>query len=75
MREQLLRAAIAHFESQRLTARANLEVYLEVAVGVGEHPNLVAEVVKLTEKITDAEENIRTLENMLGQTLLAENDA
>ena len=75
MREQLLRAAIAQFESQALTARANLEVYLEVAVGVGEHPNLVAEVAKLTQEVTEAEENIRTLENMLGQTLLAESDA
>ena len=65
MREQLLRAALANFESQALTARANLEVYLTQPSGVGEHPNLVIEVVNLTQTLTEAEENVRTLEALL----------
>ena len=72
MRENLLRAVMAQFESQALTARANLEVYLNAAVGVGEHPDLVGEIAKLTASITEAEENVRTLEVLIGQTLVGE---
>jgi|TARA_R110001583_G_scaffold21333_7_gene81053 hypothetical protein len=75
MREQLLRAALANFESQALTARANLEVYLTQPSGVGEHPNLVIEVVNLTQTLTEAEENVRTLEALLIEALVVENDA
>ena len=75
MREQLLRATLAHFESQALTARTNLEVYLQNSVGVGEHPHLVEEVVKMTQQITEAEDNVSTLEELLGQTLMAESNA
>ena len=75
MREQLLRAALAHFESQSLTARANLEVYLTSSIGVGEHPNLVEEVVNLTKQVTEAEENVRMLEELLSRALMAENNA
>lgn len=72
MRENLLRAALAQFESQALTARANLEVYLTASVGVGEHPNLVDEIAKLTATITEAEDNVRTLEMLIGETILGE---
>jgi hypothetical protein len=75
MREQLLRATLAHFESQALAARTNLEIYLQNSVGVGEHPNLVEEVVKMTQRITEAEENVRTTEELLGQALVAESNA
>ena len=74
MREQLLRAALGHFESQSLTARANLEVYLVGAAGVGEHPDLVTEVIKLTQQVTEAEENVSTLEGLLRQALVAESN-
>ena len=72
MREQLLKAALAQAESQALTARTNLEVYLTTPVGVGEHPNLVDEVVKLAQSLTEAEENRRTLEELLGEVLSGE---
>jgi hypothetical protein len=72
MREQLLKAALAQAESQSLVARTNLEVYLTTPVGVGEHPNLVDEVVKLAQQLTEAEENRRTLEELLGEVLSGE---
>ena len=65
MKASLLRAALAQYESTAMTARANLELYLSHPTGVAEHPDVVEEVVKLTQKITEAEENIRTLEQML----------
>ena len=60
--EALIKAALLHFEAIKARAEANLEVYLTRATGVGEHPDLVEEVVKLTKIITEADEAIKYLE-------------
>ena len=62
MGEALIKAALLHFEAIKVRAEANLEVYLTRATGVGEHPDLVEEVVKLTKIITEADEAIKYLE-------------
>ena len=72
MKEQLLRAALAQFESTALVARANLEVYLCSPVGVSDHPDIVTDIASITKTITEAEDNIRTLEGLIGNALLAE---
>jgi len=61
MGAQLLQAALLHFEAVKAKAEANLEVYLLGAVGVGEHNDLVEEVIKLTKIITEADESIKYL--------------
>lgn len=58
----LLKAALAHYRAQKAEALATLEVYFNNSVGVGEHSNLLDEVKKWTETLTDAEENIDTLQ-------------
>ena len=58
----LIEAAILHFKAVKAKAEANLGIYLFGSVGVGEHPDLVEEVIKLTKEITDAEEAIKYLE-------------
>ncbi len=59
--KRLFEAAIARFKADRDEARALLEVYLNDSVGVGDHASLVNDVTELTRKLTEAEENIRTL--------------
>jgi hypothetical protein len=54
-------AALKYFEAVRARAEANLELYLERSVGIGEHPDVVEEVIKLTKEIVEAEEAIRYL--------------
>lgn len=61
MRQQLLNAALIHFEAVKAKAEANLEVYLFSSVGVGEHNDLVEEIIKLTKIITEADESIKYL--------------
>ena len=58
---KLLVAAISHYEAQRDEALATLDIYLNNPVGIGEHSNILKEVVDWTEKLTEAEENIETL--------------
>ena len=62
MGESLVKAALLHFEAVKARAEANLEVYLNRSTGVGEHPDLVEEVIKLTKIITEADEAIEYLE-------------
>lgn len=65
MEKQLLQAALIHFEALKKRAEVNLNIYLLNPVGVGEHPDLVEEIVKLTKEITEAEESIKYLEKFL----------
>lgn len=53
----------AHFKSKKKKAIANLTIYLQSPVGVGEHSDIVNEMVKLTKKIADAQGCIESLEN------------
>ena len=52
MKEQLLRAALAQYESKAISGRVNLNLYLENPCAIAEHPDVVEEVVKLTQQIT-----------------------
>ena len=59
---QLINAALMHFRAVKARAEANLEIYLQNSVGVGEHKDLVEEVIELTRIITEADEAIKYLE-------------
>ena len=41
MREQLIKALLAHAQGDIATHKANIEVYLANPVGIGEHSNIV----------------------------------
>jgi len=41
MREQLLTALLAHAQGEIAKHKANVEIYLEYPVGVGDHPDVL----------------------------------
>ena len=53
----------AQFEAKKQEALANLTVYLSHPVGIGEHPSIIAEMVKLTQQLSDADGCLQTLKN------------
>ena len=57
----LYRAAIAHYESQRLEAISSLEIFFENPVAVAEHSNFLDEIKKWTAVLAEAEECLVTL--------------
>ena len=59
---QLLRATLAHFDSQRQRALATLDVYLHRPTAIGDHPDLVSEIVTATKELAEAEEALDALE-------------
>ena len=62
MRNALLDALEARYEAQVSEADAIIKIYLENSVGIGEHPQHIDEVDKLMDKIANAEEKIKVLQ-------------
>ena len=44
MREQLIKSLLAHAEGQIAKHKANVEIYLEHPVGIGEHGDIIATI-------------------------------
>jgi hypothetical protein len=62
MKNKLLMAAIDAYQAQKTEALAHLDILFNDAVGIGEHTDLVAEVKKWSESLSQAEENLKTLD-------------
>ena len=61
-RRIILSALEDRYNAQISEADATLKIYLEKPVAIGEHPQHVDEADKLVEKIANAEEKIRVLQ-------------
>ena len=60
---QLIKAAIDSYQAQRTEALAHLDLLFNDATMIGEHTDLLTEVKKWTESLSQAEENLKTLKN------------
>ena len=58
---QLIKAAIDHYQAQRTEALATLDILFNDATAIGEHTDLLTEVKKWTNSLSEAEENLETL--------------
>ena len=62
MRVGLLNALKDKYEAEISAAHATINIYLDNAVGIGEHPQHIEEVNKLIDKIAQAKEKLDVLE-------------
>ena len=62
MKDVILDALRKRYEAQIAEADATIKIYFERSVGIGEHPQHLDEVDKLIEKIANAEEKLKTLQ-------------
>ena len=62
MKRAILDALEARYNAEIAHADATLKIYLENSVGIGEHPQHIDECDKLVEKIANAEEKIKILQ-------------
>ena len=58
---QLIQAAIDSYQAQRTEALAHLGLLFNDATMIGEHSDLLTEVKKWTDSLSQAEENLETL--------------
>jgi len=58
MKELLLKALECHYEAQVLKNYALLQNYLRNPVGIGEHPDIVSECIKIIDEIAAAQDGL-----------------
>jgi hypothetical protein len=63
--QQLLDALVKRYIAQKAEGVALLNLYANQSVGVGEHPQVIDEMDKALSKISDADEKIELITNML----------
>jgi len=64
----LLKALKLKLEGEIAVAEANVNVYLNQSVGIGEHPDVVEAIESQIEKIAEAEDKIQVLNNYFGES-------
>jgi hypothetical protein len=62
----LIRALAKRLEGDIAVAEANVNVYIENSVGIGEHPDVVEAIETQIEKIASADEKLQTLKKYFG---------
>jgi hypothetical protein len=63
MKKAILEALEARYNAQISEADATITIYLEKSVGIGEHPQHIDEIDKQVQKIADAQEKLKVLED------------
>ncbi len=63
MKKAILEALEAKYNAQIAEADATIKIYLENSVGIGEHPQHIEEIDKQLQKIADAQEKLRVIED------------
>jgi hypothetical protein len=62
MKKKLYTALKSKYQAQKDEALATLEVYFNNPAGIGEHPQVVEEMSKQLETLTNAEDCLNTLD-------------
>ena len=62
MRRAILEALRARYEAEIAEADATANIYLEISVGIGEHPQHIEEVDKQIDRIANAKEKLQVLD-------------
>ena len=63
MREQLIRALIAHAQGDIQKHKANVEVYLEHPMGIGEHSDITEAIQVELDKIARYHDQLEVIEH------------
>lgn len=58
--KNLIDAALLYGQGQRAKAKANLDVYFTNPAGIGEHPDVVQEIINLIKEVAEWDDFIET---------------
>ena len=62
MRDQIIKSLLAHAEGQIAKHKANIEVYLNKSVGIGEHSDIVETLEKELEHLSSFDDKLNALD-------------
>ena len=65
--DALLLALELKYEGEEAIGKANIEVYMDNASGIGEHPDIVDAVDSQIEKVAEASEKLDVVRNLLSE--------
>ena len=68
MSQLIMNALIAEANAKEAKAIANLQNYMSNPAGIGEHPDIVAECMKLVKDIAEAREIKETVNSLVEQS-------
>ena len=68
MSQLILNALVKEAEAKEAKAIANLNYYMQNAAGIGEHPDVVAECMKLVKDIAEAKEIKETIKKLIEES-------
>ena len=68
MSQLILNALVAEANAKESKAVANLQTYFTSPAGIGEHPDIVAECMKLVKDIAEAREIKETVNSLIEQS-------
>ena len=74
MSKLIIDALIAEAKAKEIKAMANLQNYLSNPAGIGEHPDIVEECMKLVKDIAEAREIASTVTSLVEQAPETENE-
>ncbi len=63
---KLLQAALDKYTAQKSEALAHLEILFNKSVGIGEHTDILTEIDKWVNSLSQANENINTIKECVG---------
>lgn len=63
----LMEALVKKLEGEIAVAKANVEVYLNSSVGIGEHPDIVEAIETQVSKIAEAEDKLEIVIEHFGE--------
>ena len=67
MKEQLVHALKTKYDADYQMHKANLDIYLNNPVGIGEHPQHFEEMDKLVDAMATAKDNLSVLNDEYGE--------
>jgi len=62
MKEQLVRSLLAHAHGEIEYHKANVRIYLDSPVGIGEHPDVMGAITDELDKIAKYHDQVEVLE-------------
>ena len=62
MREQMIKALLAHAQGDIAKHRANVEIYLTNPVGIGEHSNIIEAIEEELNMIAKYEDQVEVIQ-------------
>ena len=65
MKDKLIRALVSHAQGEINYHKANIDVYLNNPVGIGEHPDIMGAITEELDKIARYQDQIDVIEKHL----------